>query len=73
MHFSYVPTSISDPSAADAATFRIGRLVAERAGEATDVSHLIDCSYGYHSPRELKWHLADRFGLPVHAVVLRRH
>ncbi|RVU19035.1 AsnC family transcriptional regulator [Methylobacterium oryzihabitans] len=36
-----------------------------------DVSHLIDSSYGYHSSRELRWHLAERFGLTPNAVALR--
>ncbi|AYO85496.1 MULTISPECIES: hypothetical protein [Methylobacterium] len=57
----------------DASTFRVGRLArANSANEAgTDLSNLIDRSYNYHSPRELRWHLAERFGLAPNAVVIR--
>jgi hypothetical protein len=34
------------------------------------MSHLIDRSYNYHSPRELHWHLADRLGLAPGALSL---
>lgn len=57
----------------DASTFRVGRLA--RANSATepktDLSNLIDRSYNYHSPRELRWHLAERLGLAPNAVVIR--
>jgi hypothetical protein len=36
-----------------------------------DLSHLIDPSYEYHSPRELRWHLADRLGITPGAVRLK--
>ena len=52
----------------DGTTFHVDQI--SRFGEGknpTDVSHLIDRSYGYHSSRELRWHLAERFGhLRVH-------
>jgi hypothetical protein len=32
----------------------------------------MDRSYGYRSERELRWHLAERFSLPVSAVALSR-
>ena len=56
----------------DAATFRVESLIetAARKG-AADLSHLIDPSYEYHSPRELRWHLADRLGLAPKAVRLK--
>lgn len=56
----------------DAATFRVGRVsrLAQR-GTPADLSHLIDSSYDYHSPRELRWHLADRLGLAPAVVSLR--
>jgi hypothetical protein len=72
MQFSYIPRHDTS-SAAEAATFRIERLWAHRTDGAMELSHLLDRSYDYHSPRELKWHLAERFGLPVHVVALRRH
>jgi hypothetical protein len=57
----------------DAPTFRVGRLAtagqSDRAGR--DMSHLIDRSYNYHSPRELHWHLADRLGLAPGSVSVR--
>ena len=71
MHFSYLPSR--EHFAAETPTFRIERLWAHREGRVTDLSDCLDGSYDYHSARELKWHLAERFGLPVHSVVLRRH
>jgi len=52
----------------EAATFVVDKLWAMGGGLRRDVSHLIDRSYGYHSARELRWHLADRFGLDVSDV-----
>jgi hypothetical protein len=72
MQFSYLPRR-REHLAAEAPTFQIERLWAHRNAGATDLSDFIDCSYDYHSARELKWHLAERFGLPLGAVVLRRH
>jgi len=46
---------------------------ATRGSQAMDLSHLIDTSYNYHSARELRWHLADRFGMAPEAVALREH
>lgn len=55
----------------DAATFRVERLIDTAARNApADLSHLIDSSYEYHSPRELRWHLATRFNLSPRAVRL---
>lgn len=73
MHFEYTRRQGGGPSpVTDAATFRVGRLsrIATRGGRA-DLSHLFDSSYDYHSPRELRWHLADRLGLAPAAVSLR--
>ena len=56
----------------DGTTFHVDQI--SRFGEGKrpiDVSHLIDRSYGYHSSRELRWHLAERFGLKPNAVALR--
>ncbi|HEX8418153.1 MAG TPA: AsnC family transcriptional regulator [Methylobacterium sp.] len=57
----------------DAATFKVARLKqASTPGIRTvDLSHLIDQSYNYHSPRELRWHLAERFGVAPNAVALQ--
>lgn len=59
----------------DAATFKVGHLKQTMAHEAetVDLSHLIDTSYNYHSPRELRWHLAERFGMAPEAIALREH
>lgn len=57
----------------DAATFKVGRLKRTATSETptADLSHLIDRSYNYHSPRELRWHLAERLGLAPAALALR--
>ncbi|KAB1075217.1 AsnC family transcriptional regulator [Methylobacterium planeticum] len=73
MLFEYTPRRSARSPVTDAATFRVDRLKqASTSGKPTvDLSHLIDQSYHYHSPRELRWHLADRLGLKPHAVALR--
>lgn len=53
------------------ATFRVRQLSTGRRQGRTDLSHLIDLSYNYQSPRELRWHLADRLGLSPTSVSLR--
>ena len=62
----------------DAATFKVARLRKAHFGkldtqnsQAVDLTDMIDQSYNYHSPRELRWHLAERFGLSPSAVALR--
>jgi len=70
MQFDYTPRPVGSSAAAEAPTFTIGRLWARLGGGLREVSHLVDRSYAYHSPRELKWHLAERFGLPVRSVRL---
>ncbi|MRI53983.1 AsnC family transcriptional regulator [Methylobacterium sp. DB1607] len=56
----------------NAATFRVDSVVDTQARNAqADLSHLIDPSYEYHSPRELRWHLADRLGITPGAVRLK--
>jgi hypothetical protein len=56
-------------------TFHVSSLARRGAvqGDAIDLSHLIDTSYAYHSPRELHWHLAERFGVPLGSIELREH
>ena len=74
MQFDYTPRPIRRTAADEAVqTFRIDRLWARQEDGRRDVSHLVDRSYGYHSPRELQWHLAERFGLPVRSVRLSPH
>lgn len=56
----------------DAPTFRVGKLAeAGTQNHGGDISHLIDRSYNYHSPRELHWHIAERLGLAPTALKLR--
>ncbi|GJD47435.1 hypothetical protein OPKNFCMD_0143 [Methylobacterium crusticola] len=52
--------------------FQVEKIWKEHADTRSDVSHLIDRTYRYHSERELRWHLADRFASPVRSVGLSR-
>ena len=72
MHFIYSPKRRFG-AIAGAQTFQVDQLVRDKSGAAQDVSHLIDRTYRYRSPKELLWHLAERFDLPVHGVTLRLH
>ena len=72
MNFAFTRRSVSGRRA-EYARFRVDRLTHDQTGCEVDVSHLIDRTYDYHSDRELRWHLAERFNLPVHKVALRRH
>lgn len=71
LEFTYSPARVRRTR--DGARFRIGRLTAMKSGIVDDLSHLVDRTYDYASPRELRWHLAERFGLAVEAVTLERH
>ncbi|CAO4175328.1 AsnC family transcriptional regulator [Methylorubrum populi] len=54
------------------ATFQVNSLIDTDARSVrADLSHLIDPSYEYHSPRELRWHLAERLGMTPAAVRLK--
>jgi hypothetical protein len=69
MNFIYTPRRVA--SRRTEVGFTVHRLWAQAAGERTDLSHLIDRSYAYRSPRELRWHLAERFGLQPDDCVLK--
>jgi hypothetical protein len=76
LHFAYKPVRVRQTGAGP--RFRVGRLIATRQADARDiaprdVSHLLDRTYDYASSRELRWHLAERFNLPVNAVTLNQH
>ncbi|MEA1832312.1 AsnC family transcriptional regulator [Methylobacterium durans] len=73
MQFEFTRRRSARSPVTDAATFRVARLnQAPNAGKpGLDCSHVIDRSYNYHSPRELRWHLAERFGLAPAAVSVR--
>ena len=74
MQFDYTPRPIRRTPADEAVQkFKVDRLWARQDDNLRDVSHLVDRSYGYHSARELQWHLAERFGLPVRSVRLSLH
>lgn len=68
MQFHFIPK----PAGQDhwTAGFTLDRIWARDAGSNREVSHLLDCSYLYQSPRELQWHLAYRFGLTAQAIEL---
>lgn len=73
MMFEYTRRRGAVSPVTNAATFKVARLrqSADRGENAVDLSHMIDRSYNYHSPRELRWHLADRLGLAPMAIALR--
>ncbi|MGP9821505.1 hypothetical protein ACTZWW_15935 [Salinarimonas sp. NSM] len=55
----------------DGDIFTVARLFAAGRAGKRDLSHMIDRSYPYQSLRELRWHLAERFSLPVKGVDVR--
>ncbi|WP_019903104.1 hypothetical protein [Methylobacterium sp. 77] len=85
MLFEYTRRRGARSPITDAATFKVGKLKQTTSREAQnitaqdfitqdiDFSHLIDTSYNYHSPRELRWHLAERLGVTPDAVAVREH
>ncbi len=73
MQFEYTRRSGALSPVTGAATFRVKRLTGISERKGSDLSHLIDPSYEYQSPRELRWHLADRFGLAPAKVSVREH
>ncbi|GJE17542.1 AsnC family transcriptional regulator [Methylobacterium marchantiae] len=80
MLFEYTRRRGARSPITDAATFKVGKLKQMTSREAQDIaardidfSHLIDTSYNYHSPRELRWHLAERLGVTPDAVAVREN
>ncbi|KQP54983.1 AsnC family transcriptional regulator [Methylobacterium sp. Leaf399] len=78
MLFEYTRQRGARSPVTDAVTFKVARLKQARTGDvkslndgAVDLTDRIDRSYNYHSPRELRWHLAERFGLAPSAIALR--
>ena len=73
MLFEYTRRRGARSPITDAPPFRVGKLARTATTDqvGTDISHLVDRSYNYHSPRELHWHLAERLGLAPAAMVLR--
>ena len=72
MNFRFTPKLGRQDPGEEEITFTIDRLWAEDADGAIEITHLLDKTYGYHSTRELQWHLADRFALPKRDVHLDR-
>jgi hypothetical protein len=64
MQFEYTSRHSGRSPVTDAATFRVDRLRqgAFDGASKSDITHLIDRTYRYHSRRELRWHLAERLG-----------
>lgn len=74
IHFVFHPQIVRSDVAEDASfdeTFTVARLYAAEGKTRRDLSHLIDRSYPYGSLRELRWHLAERFDVPVKGVEVR--
>jgi len=72
MKFRFTPKLRRVRPGSEERTFTIHRLWKDEAERATEITHLFDRTYRYRSPRELAWHLADRFALPPRAVELER-
>ncbi|WP_407518628.1 hypothetical protein [Methylobacterium oryzisoli] len=72
MNFDFISNTDSKASISDIPTFQVQQIWQQLDDERVDVSHLIDRTYGYHSERELRWHLADRFSRPVRSLSLSR-
>ena len=72
MNFIFISNSKRHSTAIEPDTFQVQQIWQQSDNERLDVSHLIDRTYGYHSVRELRWHLADRFSSPVRSLSLSR-
>ncbi len=72
LNFDFISNTDSKASISDIPTFQVQQIWQQLDDERVDVSHLIDRTYGYHSERELRWHLADRFSRPVRSLSLSR-
>lgn len=71
LNIEYTPARVRETPAGP--RFRIGRIAEIGEAGRNDLSHLVDRSYDYASARELRWHLAERFGLTPDRLVLTRH
>jgi hypothetical protein len=70
LHYAYTPVRVRETRSGP--RFRVGRLV-ETTNANVDISHLIDRTYDYASTRELRWHLAERFGTSPDRLMLVKH
>jgi hypothetical protein len=71
MSFRFTPSPARHSRRLEGATFEVRRLWRKHGGRDTDITHLIDRTYAYRSLRELRWHLAERFGLAPATLELR--
>lgn len=71
MNFTFVPRHAAAPHQGDPSGFTVERLWKGPNGHPTELSHLLDRTYAYHSVRELRWYLAEKFGLPATSVEVR--
>ncbi len=72
MQFDYISQPI-DAASTDGPMFTLERVWIREGATNREVSHLLDRTFPYGSPRQLQWHLADRFGLSVRTVVVTHH
>jgi hypothetical protein len=72
MSFRFTPSPARHSRRLEGATFEVRRLWRKDDGRDTDISHLVDRTYAYRSLRELRWHLAERFGLAPAALELSK-
>lgn len=72
VNFTFVCDRDRQASVLDHPTFQVRQIWKVLDENRIDVSHLIDRTYDYHSERELRWHLAERFASPVRSVGLNR-
>jgi len=72
LNFGFILHTKDQSDNGDIATFQVQQIWRQIDDEQVDVSHLIDGTYGYHSERELRWHLADRFSRPACSLSLSR-
>ena len=70
MSFKFTPSPARHSRRQEGATFEVCRLWRKHDGCDTDITHLVDRTYAYRSLRELRWHLAERFGLAPAALEL---
>jgi hypothetical protein len=72
VNFIFISSSDHQSLAIEPTTFQVRQIWQQLDNDRIDVSHLIDRTYDYHSVRELRWHLADRFSSLVRSVGLSR-
>jgi hypothetical protein len=72
MKFRFTPKLRRARPGLEERTFTIHQLWKDDDTKSSEITHLFDRSYGYRSPRELAWHIADRFAVAPRAVELEQ-